>query len=152
MMTDAQFTIYEKVMEFLAAGFMSAFGGIAAYVYQNVKSDRPFKLTSFATSSFLSFFVGNFVGSFVPHTFEYRDGILMLAGFSAWPLLGLVEMYGKDWISQWIAKKMDVNVISPQNPQIPLEPPVPVPTTSLPAPVAPTPTILPPTPMTKDVN
>lgn len=102
----AIFTLYNKFSEILAAGVMSAFGGVAAYVYGNVKGDKPFKFSGFLISIFLAFFIGNLIGSFIPKQFEYRDGILLIAGYSAFPILALLESKGKEIVISFLEKRL----------------------------------------------
>lgn len=108
-MQNETFSILDKLSQLLAAGVMSTFGGVAAYVYQSVKNDKKFSFGSFLISAFLSFFAGNLVGSFIPLSYEYRDGLLMIAGFSSFPLLSLIEVKGKTWITMIVERNLGIS-------------------------------------------
>lgn len=98
-----------KLFDMAMAGLLSAFGGVAAYVYKTIRDDTGFKMSQFLMNAFLAFFIGNMVGGFIPQGTSFRDGILMLAGFSTWPLLGVLEYYGKRAILRYLDKTMDIN-------------------------------------------
>lgn len=99
----------EKLFDMAVAGFLSAFGGVAAYVYKTIRDDTGFKTSHFFMNAFLAFFIGNMVGGFIPQGTSFRDGFLMLAGFSTWPLLGVLEYYGKRAILRYLDKTLDIN-------------------------------------------
>lgn len=99
-----------KLLDFLAAGLLSTFGGISAYLYTTFKRGEAFRFTPFLINVVLAFFLGNVVGSFIPQSFEYRDGILMIAGFSTWPILGLMEVYVEKFAIKYLDKKLGVDV------------------------------------------
>ncbi|ACV50243.1 hypothetical protein [Delftia phage PhiW-14] len=99
----------EKLTDMAIAGAMSAFGGVAAYVYKTIRDDTGFKTSQFFLNAFLSFFIGNMVGGFIPQGTAFRDGLLMLAGFSTWPLLGVLEYYGKRAVLRYFDKVMEIN-------------------------------------------
>lgn len=89
------FELSEKAQRYLSVGIVSAIGGIASYLYEHVKGERDFSFLSFLTMIFLAFFVGNVLGEFIPHDMKSRDGILMVAGFSSWPILDALKSNGK---------------------------------------------------------
>lgn len=95
-----------RLGDLIAAGILSSFGGVSAYLYQNYKQDKPFRITALLINFLLAFFLGNVVGSFIPHSFQYRDGILMIAGFSTWPILGLMELYGAKFAEKYLKTKL----------------------------------------------
>lgn len=79
-----------KVKLYLLTGLISAFGALANLLYQYSKGKQiSFSLT--IITIVIGFFVGNLVGSFIPMDFEYRDGLLMVAGFGCYPLLDMLE-------------------------------------------------------------
>lgn len=92
--------IVNRFGDFLAAGMLSMFGGMSAHFYHAAKNKEPFSWSSFLVNGALAFFVGHLLGSFLPSGFEYRDGILMLAGFSTWPILQLLEDLGPKLIEK----------------------------------------------------
>jgi hypothetical protein len=79
-----------KVKLYLLTGLISAFGALVNLLYQHSKGKKiSFSLT--IITIVIGFFVGNLVGSFIPMDFEYRDGLLMVAGFGCYPLLDMLE-------------------------------------------------------------
>ena len=44
----------------------------------------------FCVNMFLAFFVGNMVGSLIPDS-QFKDGLLMTAGFCTYPILNIIE-------------------------------------------------------------
>jgi uncharacterized membrane protein len=98
-----------RLYDLCAAGLLSVLGGSAAYIYKTVKEDTGFSIKHFCINAFLAFFIGNMVGNFVPATAQYRDGLLMLAGFATWPILGIMEFYGRRVILKWIDTKLGVD-------------------------------------------
>lgn len=109
-MTDDLHSFLNRFQDLFAAGLLSVFGGTAAYVYKTVRDDTGFKFSQFFINAFLAFFVGNVVGGLIPEHASYRDGILMLAGFSAWPLLGIFEFYGKKVVSKYLDASLGTNL------------------------------------------
>lgn len=104
MMTEQQ--LLDKLYDFLAAGLLSAFGGISAYLYTTFRNGESFRIIAFLINIVLAFFLGNVVGNFIPQSFEYRDGILMIAGFSTWPLLGILEIYTSKFAIKYLDRKL----------------------------------------------
>ncbi len=98
-----------RIWELTAAGLLSVLGGSAAYTYDAVKRQTGFQFKSFLVNAFLAFFIGNLVGGFIPHDAEFRDGLLMLAGFSTWPLLACLEILGKKLISDYLFMRVGLN-------------------------------------------
>lgn len=109
-MPDQITQLMERFVDLFTAGLLSVFGGTAAYVYKTVREDTGFKFSSFLVNAFLAFFIGNMVGGFIAKDASYRDGILMLAGFSTWPILHLVEFYGKKFVMKYISKEMGLDI------------------------------------------
>lgn len=108
MTTEIQ-NFLDRIWDMAAAGLLSLFGGTAAYVYKTVRDDTGFKFGPFFVNAFLAFFIGNMIGGFIPKGASYRDGLLMLAGFSTWPILGVMEFYGKRAVLKYIDKAIGVN-------------------------------------------
>jgi len=97
---------FNKIQDFLVAGMLGGMGGISAYLYNLMKHNQPFKITGFLLNTFLAFFIGNVIGSFIPLDYAYRDGILMIAGYSCWPMLSLAEIYTTKYAETFIKLKM----------------------------------------------
>ncbi len=87
--------IAEKAQRYFSVGIISAFGGIACYLYEHVKGEREFSFITMLIMIFLAFFVGSVLGEMLPHDMKGRDGILMVAGFSSWPILDVMRARGK---------------------------------------------------------
>jgi hypothetical protein len=84
----------DRISDLAAAGILASFGGAAQALYQSYKGSKPFSLISFIVCVLLSFFVGQVVGSLIPETLsQYHDGILLMSGFSVFPLLDLFNAY-----------------------------------------------------------
>ena len=87
-------TFIDRMSDLLAAGVLASFGGAAQALYQINKGDKPFSLVSFITCIVLSFFVGQVVGSLIPDSLnQYHDGLLLMSGFSVFPILDLFNAY-----------------------------------------------------------
>lgn len=106
---DAVNSAANRLYDLFAAGILSVMGGTAAYIYKIVKEDTGFSFKNFFINAFLAFFIGNMIGNFVPATAQYRDGLLMLAGFATWPILGIMEFYGRRMILKWIDQKLGID-------------------------------------------
>jgi hypothetical protein len=72
-------------------GVLATFGAAANYLYAYAHKGKDLHFLQFVVTLFLGFFVGNVVGNFLPHDFAYRDGTLLVAGFSCYPLLRAFE-------------------------------------------------------------
>lgn len=79
------------VMEWAKVGLLATFGGAASYVYLAVTKQRQFVWWAFLANLFIAFFVGKVFGEFIPATNPNRSGYLMLLGFAAYPVLGVLE-------------------------------------------------------------
>jgi MFS family permease len=100
----------DRILELLAAGLLSVFGGTAAYIYKSMKEETGFKLSTFMMNAFLAFFIGNVVGGFIAKDASFRDGLLMLAGFSTHSILMLLELYGRKYVFKYISKATGVDI------------------------------------------
>jgi hypothetical protein len=84
----------DRMSDLLAAGALASFGGAAQALYQVNKGDKPFSILSFVTCIVLSFFVGQVVGSLIPSSLsQYHDGLLLMSGFSVFPILDIFNGY-----------------------------------------------------------
>lgn len=106
---DAISNTATRLYDLFAAGILSVMGGTAAYIYKIVKEDTGFSFKNFFINAFLAFFIGNVIGNFVPASAQYRDGLLMLAGFATWPILGIMEFYGRRMILKWLDQKLGID-------------------------------------------
>ena len=90
----------DEIKPFLITGILGLFGSLVHVLYQHVKGIKKISFIYAVISLIIGFFVGNLVGSFIPETFEYRDGILMMAGFGCYPVLNAIEIRVLDVISR----------------------------------------------------
>lgn len=96
-MTIANFI--DRVSDLLAAGILASFGGAAQAVYQIYKGEKAFSVFSFSVCVILSFFVGQVVGSLIPESLsKYHDGLLLMAGFSVFPILEVFNVYAARFV------------------------------------------------------
>lgn len=106
-----------KLYDFGVAGLLGGLGGISSYLYTLMKQNRPFKISGFLLNTFLAFFIGNVIGSFIPLNYEYRDGILMVAGFSAFPILELISLFTTQYAERFLRTKLDIGSPSSLKPE-----------------------------------
>lgn len=79
-----------KLVELFQEGLVATVGGITNYFYYLEKHKRKLRALSFITNCILSFFVGMVIGDFMPEG-DYSYGLLMIAGFCCYPILGHYE-------------------------------------------------------------
>lgn len=86
----------------IKSGLLAAFGGLVGHLVDNVKRGSKFSWPAFAVAVLVAFFVGQVLGNWLPHEMYGRDGVLMVAGTSGYPMLvamqdivrGLVKKVG----------------------------------------------------------
>jgi len=84
----------DRFSDLFAAGVLASFGGASQALYQSYKGTKQFSFISFGVCVLLSFFVGQVVGSLIPDSLHnFHDGILLMSGFSVFPILDLVNAY-----------------------------------------------------------
>lgn len=101
---------YDRMLEMFQLGVLAMLGGLANYLYVTVEKNRKFSIWMLLVNLFLAFYVGNVTGSFIDPQSEWRDGILMVAGFATYPLLAFVEAQAKRifasvverWLDKWL--------------------------------------------------
>jgi len=111
-MEDSTKLMIEKIKELAYTGSIAGVGGFANYLWYLSKG-KPFKFTMFLINIALGFFCGNVIGCFIPTDFEYRDGILMIAGFAVWNLLAFFESYGVKIVTS--AAKSPLGLLKEEN-------------------------------------
>lgn len=100
----------DKLSDLAAAGVLASFGGAAQALYQIYKGDKPFSLLSFIICVLLSFFVGQVVGSMIPESLgQYHDGLLLMSGFSVFPLLDVINSNMTKMLKGLISKAIPVS-------------------------------------------
>lgn len=92
-----------ELTAWLRLGILAAFGGAASYIYLMITKNRPFRWITFAANLFIAFFVGKAMGGFVPEDTKNFSGVVMLMGFCAYPVLGIVEEKIVSYINKRIA-------------------------------------------------
>lgn len=80
-----------RLMEFAQIGLLASIGAMAKYLRENMIEDRQFSWSLFIVNIIVAFCVGNMVGAFIKETSEFREGLIMVAGYCAYPLLGIIE-------------------------------------------------------------
>ena len=98
--------LLDKLFITVSLGLLASFGAAANFVYITISQERRFSFTLFLCNLFLAFFVGAVFGEFVDSDNKYRYGGVMLAGFFAYPLLGIVETQGRKWVESWINRNI----------------------------------------------
>jgi len=86
--------------ELAVNGAVASFGAMANYLYAHVTRNVPLNWLRFLTNIALGFFIGQVVGDFLPADFAYRDGTLLIAGFSVYPLLQILEIKGGEFVAR----------------------------------------------------
>lgn len=70
---------------------LAAFGGIVGHLVDVSHSQVAFSWKSFFIAVLVAFFVGQVLGTWLPGNVPGRDGILMVAGTSGYPLLVIMQ-------------------------------------------------------------
>lgn len=92
-----------ELTAWLRLGVLAAFGGAASYIYLMITKNRPFRWITFLANLFIAFFVGKAMGGFIPEGTRNFSGVVMLMGFCAYPVLGIVEEKIVSYINKRIA-------------------------------------------------
>lgn len=82
----------EKVIDLCNIGLFALAGGVAKQCQMLLKGDTAFSLVRFVLHIGLAVFAGVTAGSFIPADVAYRDGVMLLIGFTAQPLLEIMEV------------------------------------------------------------
>ena len=93
---------------------LAGFGGVAYYLWK-VKDGKEFKFWSFILNVTLAFYVGYLSGKFLSLDIStnYRDGLISISGFLAFPILQLVEDYGVVALQKfinWTFKRVGIDI------------------------------------------
>ncbi len=96
------------------SGYLAIFGGASYYLWK-VTQGKKFNMLSFIINLILAFFVGFVMGKFLPDglSINYRDGLISISGFLAFPILELLEDRGILLLHQfinYIFKKNNIEV------------------------------------------
>lgn len=82
----------ERLLELAQLGLFAVAGGVAKQCHRMLKGDEAFSLIRFVLHICLALFAGITAGNFIPHDLVYRDGIILMIGFTAQPLLDIFEI------------------------------------------------------------
>ena len=82
----------DKLIDLCNIGLFALAGGVAKQCQVLLKGDEKFSLVRFSLHIGLAVFTGITVGSFIPADVAYRDGIMLMIGFTAQPLLEIMEV------------------------------------------------------------
>lgn len=75
-------------------GILGAIGGVANYYYLNVTKNRKFVWGALLANAILAFFLGRALSGMLPlEEGETREGLVMLIGFFAFPILHALETH-----------------------------------------------------------
>lgn len=91
---------WADINDWLYVMLLGAFGGSASHVFLN--RGKRFAVWIFLGNAFVSAFAAKAVGGFVPSS-EYRDSLLMLIGFFAFPILAALQNKVVAWVEKLFA-------------------------------------------------
>lgn len=82
----------EKAIELTQLGAFAIFGGIAKQCHRMLRGGEKFSMWRLFWQLVLAMFAGVTAGYFIPHDLVYRDGIILMIGYTAHPLLDMLEI------------------------------------------------------------
>ena len=82
---------FEKLIELAQLGLFALVGGVAKQCHRMLKGEA-FSLIRFICHLALALFAGVTAGNFISQDLAYRDGIILMIGFTAQPLLDILEI------------------------------------------------------------
>lgn len=88
---DRLLRFVEEALSWGHLGILGAFGGITNFYYLNATKNRKFLWGVLCANVILAFFLGKVLGGFISEENEFRDGIVMLIGFFAFPIVHVLE-------------------------------------------------------------
>lgn len=80
-----------EVLVWSAAGIKAAFGGLVGYLIDIRRKQEPFSWIAYCVFFMAAFLVGLVLGDWLPATTPGRDGIIMVAGTAAYPILDAMQ-------------------------------------------------------------
>lgn len=90
-MFDVDFSrAIQKLQEMAELGLLGAFGAIASTAFTVAHKKKAFRLVLFVCNVVVAAFVGNVVGALLGDS-PHKDGLIMLCGFFAYPILEVLE-------------------------------------------------------------
>lgn len=87
-----------SVLAWSQFGLLGMFGGLASYFWPP-STDMRFEWKLFLGKLVISFFLGKVAAEFIAVDYTYRSGLIPVLGFFAHPVLGIIEIKVKDWVS-----------------------------------------------------
>jgi hypothetical protein len=88
---DRLLRFFEGVLLWGHLGLLGAFGGIANFYYLNATKNRKFLWGVLVANVILAAFLGKALGGLIPEENQFRDSIVMLLGFFAFPVVHALE-------------------------------------------------------------
>lgn len=82
----------DELLELAQLGLFAIAGGVAKQCHRMLKGDEAFSLMRFILQLGLALFAGVTAGNFIPQDIGYRDGVILMIGFTAQPLLDILEI------------------------------------------------------------
>lgn len=82
------------------SGLLAAFGGLVGHLVDNINRGKKFSWFAFLVAVLVAFFVGQVLGDWLPSDMKGRDGVLMVAGTSGYPLLSAMQ----DMVMKFVRK------------------------------------------------
>lgn len=85
-------TALHELLVWALPGLIGALGGLCSLGYLD-KGSKPVKFTAglFLSKVMAAFVVGKVVSEFLPPDSQARSGVILLFGFFAYPVLGILE-------------------------------------------------------------
>jgi hypothetical protein len=81
-------------------GLLGMLGGLASYFYPP-STEMRFTWRYFISKLILAFFAGKVAGEFIAIDNQFKSGYIMLLGFFAYPVLGVLEIKVKAWVENF---------------------------------------------------
>lgn len=95
--------IIHKIETMTRVSFLGVFGAVAKYLYDVTNDKKNFTWFSFMSFCLMAAFASNVTNEFIPQDTQYRDGIIMMVGYSCLQVLGAFE----NRVTQYIKEKKD---------------------------------------------
>lgn len=90
-MFDFNSELIQKIETMVRVGSLGIFGAVAKYLYDVTNGNKSFTWFSFFSFCLIAAFASNVTNEFLPKDTEYRDGIVMMVGYSCLQVLGVLE-------------------------------------------------------------
>lgn len=90
----------ELILSWSQFGLLGMLGGLVSYFYPP-STEMRFAWRYFISKLVISFFVGKVAGEFIAVDNQFKSGYIMLLGFFAYPVLGVLEIKVKAWVENF---------------------------------------------------